>query len=147
MAKAKAPLANEGIKFPEVRLINAAGENLNVVPIERARALAAEAGMDLVVTALHATPPVCRIMRMAAVMEKLKKAASAQRASQKHSQPKEMRYTARITGTAWRAVRERGRGDEEGGGAGERTLVLRQRNVRTTVAQQARTPFARALRA
>ncbi len=53
-------LINEEIKATEVRLNGIAGEPLGVMPIEDARAYAYNNGVDLVLIAPNATPPVCR---------------------------------------------------------------------------------------
>ena len=53
---------NDRIRAREVRLIAEDGDQLGVVPIDTARQLADEAGLDLVEVAPQATPPVCRIM-------------------------------------------------------------------------------------
>jgi translation initiation factor IF-3 len=53
---------NMQIKGPEVRLISADGQQLGVMSLKEALALAAEASLDLVEVAPMANPPVCRIM-------------------------------------------------------------------------------------
>jgi translation initiation factor IF-3 len=50
------------IKVPEVRLIDPEGNQLGVMTLNDALALAQEAGLDLVEVAPEAEPPVCRIM-------------------------------------------------------------------------------------
>ena len=51
---------NEEIKVPEVRLIGSNNEQLGVMSIEQARAYADDNGVDLVLIAPTANPPVCR---------------------------------------------------------------------------------------
>jgi translation initiation factor IF-3 len=53
---------NEQIRVPEVRLIGADGQQVGVMPVKEALALAVEAHLDLVEVAPQANPPVCRIM-------------------------------------------------------------------------------------
>ena len=53
---------NEEIRDKEVRLINDDGEQLGIVPIQKAQEAAVEKGMDLVKIAPQAKPPVCKIM-------------------------------------------------------------------------------------
>ena len=53
---------NWGIRAPEVRVINADGTQVGVVPLKEAVRLAEDQGLDLVEVAPNATPPVCRIM-------------------------------------------------------------------------------------
>jgi translation initiation factor IF-3 len=53
---------NRQIRAREVRLIDGAGEQVGIVPIERARVIAQEANLDLVEVSPNAKPPVCRVM-------------------------------------------------------------------------------------
>jgi translation initiation factor IF-3 len=54
---------NDQIRIPTVRLFDdTTGEQLGIVPIERARELAAQREVDLVEVAPLAQPPVCRLM-------------------------------------------------------------------------------------
>jgi translation initiation factor IF-3 len=53
---------NDRIRAREVRLISETGEQLGVVPLPEALAVARERELDLVEVAPNASPPVCRIM-------------------------------------------------------------------------------------
>ncbi|MFP3899020.1 MAG: translation initiation factor IF-3 [Dehalococcoidia bacterium] len=53
---------NRRIRAREVRLIGEGGEQLGVVPLQKALQIAYESGLDLVQVASTATPPVCRIL-------------------------------------------------------------------------------------
>ena len=53
---------NNSIRVPQVRLIDASGENVGVVSTEEASRIAREADLDLVEIAPNADPPVCRVM-------------------------------------------------------------------------------------
>ncbi|MHB1420589.1 MAG: translation initiation factor IF-3 [Bacillota bacterium] len=53
---------NEEIRVRDVRLINADGEQLGIIPIRDALRIALEKSLDLVEVAPTAKPPVCRIM-------------------------------------------------------------------------------------
>lgn len=53
---------NEQIRSREVRLIDANGEQLGVVPINEALRIADERALDLVEVAPNVTPPVCKIL-------------------------------------------------------------------------------------
>lgn len=55
-------ILNEKIHARTVRLIGEDSEQLGIQPIEEARRLADEAGMDLVLVSPNAEPPVARIM-------------------------------------------------------------------------------------
>ena len=55
-------MINEQIRDKEVRVIGEDGEQLGIMPVKDAQALADEAGVDLVKIAPNAKPPVCRIV-------------------------------------------------------------------------------------
>ena len=48
--------------MPQVRLIGSEGEQIGIVPVNDAKNMAYDKGLDLVLIAPQATPPVCRIM-------------------------------------------------------------------------------------
>ena len=50
------------IRVPQVRLIDADGKQLGIVPIEEAQRIALEQDLDLVEVAPQASPPVCKVM-------------------------------------------------------------------------------------
>lgn len=53
---------NDGIRAGEVRLVSSEGEQLGIVPREKALKMAEDLDMDLVLIAPGANPPVCKIM-------------------------------------------------------------------------------------
>lgn len=53
---------NDRIRAPQVRLIGAQGEQLGIVPLQKAQGMADQYELDLVEVAPGATPPVCRIL-------------------------------------------------------------------------------------
>jgi translation initiation factor IF-3 len=53
---------NDKIRAQEVRLIDAHGTMIGIVPIEEARMEARRAGLDLIEVSSNAVPPVCRIL-------------------------------------------------------------------------------------
>ena len=55
-------MLNEAIVAKEVRLIGPDGETLGIMSSQKALELAYDRGMDLVMMAAQATPPVCKIM-------------------------------------------------------------------------------------
>ncbi|NIP78441.1 MAG: translation initiation factor IF-3, partial [Gemmatimonadetes bacterium] len=61
MARTKTRV-NDDIRISPIRLIDADGEQVGIVPLDEAREKAAEAGLDLVEVAPRARPPVVRIM-------------------------------------------------------------------------------------
>lgn len=53
---------NEQIRVSQVRVIDADGVQLGIIPTEQALGVARESGLDLVEVAPKEKPPVCRIM-------------------------------------------------------------------------------------
>ena len=53
---------NEEIRDKEVRLIDADGAQLGVMPVQNAMRVAINRGLDLVKIAPQAVPPVCKVM-------------------------------------------------------------------------------------
>ena len=58
----KEQLINDQITAKEVRLIGTDGEQLGVMPIEKARQIADNEGLDLVLMSGNSNPAVCKIM-------------------------------------------------------------------------------------
>jgi translation initiation factor IF-3 len=54
-------LANREIRSKEVRLINADGNNIGIVPIFRAMSIAQDQELDLILINPQAHPPVCKV--------------------------------------------------------------------------------------
>jgi translation initiation factor IF-3 len=53
---------NREIRAPRVRVISHTGEQLGVLPVHEALAIAVEAGLDLVEISATSNPPVCKII-------------------------------------------------------------------------------------
>ncbi|HHJ38307.1 MAG: translation initiation factor IF-3 [Methylothermaceae bacteria B42] len=83
---------NDEIRAPKVRLIDAEGEQLGVVPIAEALRIAEEAGLDLVEIAPQADPPVCRIMDYGKFRFEISKKQQAAKKKQKQIQVKEIKF-------------------------------------------------------
>ena len=90
-AISKESLINEEIRAKEVRLIDAEGTQVGIVPIQEALARAAEANMDLVNISPNAAPPVCRIMDYGKYRYEQQKKEKEARKKQKTMEVKEMR--------------------------------------------------------
>ncbi len=60
--KTQQPRVNDRIRAPRVRVVNAKGEQLGILPTREALAKAKEIGLDLVEIAPNADPPVCRVV-------------------------------------------------------------------------------------
>lgn len=68
----------------EVRLIDASGNNVGVVPIKKALEMARDAELDLVEVSPNANPPVCRVMDFGKfIYERAKKDREAKKAQTK----------------------------------------------------------------
>ena len=82
---------NHLIRVPQVRLIDAEGEQAGGVTADRAREMAREAGLDLVEISPTADPPVCRIMDYGKFKYEQKKKANESKKRQHTFQVKEVR--------------------------------------------------------
>ena len=60
--KSKQNRVNDQIRITPIRVIDAEGNQLGIIPTKDALTKAQEAGLDLVEVAPDAKPPVCRIM-------------------------------------------------------------------------------------
>ncbi|MDX2462917.1 MAG: translation initiation factor IF-3 [Porticoccus sp.] len=89
---AKRSRMNEEIDVPEVRLIDAEGEQAGIVSLADALSAAQAATLDLVEISPDAEPPVCKIMDYGKKLFEVKKQQAAQRKKQKQTQVKEMKF-------------------------------------------------------
>ena len=85
---------NRQIRVPQVRLIDAANNQVGVVSTDEARRIADEAGLDLVEVQPNAEPPVCRVMDFGKFKYAQKKKERGQ--SKTHSTLKELRVRPAI---------------------------------------------------
>ena len=92
MKRAERSPLNEEIMSTSVRLVGAAGEQRGVVSREDALAEAKASGLDLVLVAAEAEPPVCKVMDYGKHLFELKKTRAAQRKKQKQIQVKEIKF-------------------------------------------------------
>ncbi len=87
---------NRQIRVPEVRLIDAADEQIGVVNTDDARRMADEAGLDLVEVQPNAVPPVCRVMDYGKFKYAQKKKERGSSKAKAHSTLKELRVRPAI---------------------------------------------------
>lgn len=87
---------NEDIRAREVRVVNADGEQLGIMPLREALQLAAEQDLDLVEVAPLAKPPVCRIMNYGKYRYEQSRREREARKKQKIIEIKEIRMTPKI---------------------------------------------------
>ncbi len=83
---------NEDITAPNVRLIGADGGQVGVVTRSEALDEARRSGLDLVLIAPEAEPPVVKVMDYGKHLFEVKKTKAAQRKKQKQIQVKEMKF-------------------------------------------------------
>jgi translation initiation factor IF-3 len=86
---------NESIRSREIRVIAEDGEQLGIMPTDRALALAQEKELDLVEVAPTANPPVCRIMNYGKFQYQKSKRAHEARKHQKQAEIKEVKFRPR----------------------------------------------------
>ncbi|MEE2782594.1 MAG: translation initiation factor IF-3 [Pseudomonadota bacterium] len=90
--RAERSLLNEEIRSLNVRLVGADGGQRGIVSRDDALAEAQASGLDLVLVAPDAEPPVCKVMDYGKHLFELKKARAAQRKKQKQIQVKEIKF-------------------------------------------------------
>ena len=83
---------NEQITAPEVRLIDADGEQAGIVAVAQALQMADEAGLDLVEIAPLAQPPVCKVMDYGKFKYAESKRQHEAKLKQKQIQIKEIKF-------------------------------------------------------
>lgn len=86
----KGMTVNDQIRFPKVRLIDSDGEMVGVVPIEKARQIAEERMLDLVLISPSPDNPVCKIMDYGKYMFEQAKREREARKNQKVTEVKEV---------------------------------------------------------
>ncbi|MCF6217980.1 MAG: translation initiation factor IF-3 [Gammaproteobacteria bacterium] len=92
MAAEKKARINEDITAREVRLIDAEGEQVGVVPLNEAKSRAEEVSLDLVEISGNSNPPVCRIMDYGKFVFETNKKKQAAKKKQKQTQVKEVKF-------------------------------------------------------
>jgi translation initiation factor IF-3 len=83
---------NHQITLPEVRLIDAQGEQVGIVSTREALRAAEESGLDLVEISPTAKPPVCRIMDYGKYLFEVSKKQAEAKKKQKQIQVKELKF-------------------------------------------------------
>jgi translation initiation factor IF-3 len=83
---------NDQIRISPIRLIDADGEQLGIVPLDEAREKAAAANLDLVEVAPGARPPVVRLMDWGKYQYEQQKRAKEARKNQQTIEVKELKF-------------------------------------------------------
>ncbi len=87
----KKALINDQITVSPLRLVGPEGEQIGIVPLKEALAVAEGAGQDLVLIA-DSDPPVCKVMDYGKHIFEAKKQKNLQKKKQKRTQVKEMKF-------------------------------------------------------
>jgi len=90
------PRINEDIRVREVQLIDQHGTNHGPTDIQKAIALAQEAGLDLVEIAPNSVPPVCKLLDYGKYKYQAQKKAAEARKKQKVVEIKEIKVRPMI---------------------------------------------------
>ena len=87
---------NERIRVREVRLVGEDGNQIGVIPIEKALEYARERDLDLVEVAAEASPPVCRVLDYSKYKYEQEQKAKAARKHQKQVNVREIKLRPKI---------------------------------------------------
>lgn len=90
MKDQKEARTNNEINAETVRVVNAEGKQLGIMPIDEALKNARNQGLDLVEIAPQANPPVCKIIDWGKELYRIKKQEHAAKAKQHNVQVKEI---------------------------------------------------------
>ncbi|WP_081601270.1 MULTISPECIES: translation initiation factor IF-3 [unclassified Thioalkalivibrio] len=130
MSAAKTVRLNDQITCPQIRLIDAEGENRGVCSTAEALEMAQESGLDLVEISPNAEPPVARIMDYGKFkFEQAKKAQEAKK-KQKQIQIKEVKFRPGTDEGDYNVKIRNLRRFIEGGDKGKVTIRFRGREMR-----------------
>ncbi|MBK8639324.1 MAG: translation initiation factor IF-3 [Chromatiaceae bacterium] len=92
IAAPKRNRVNKEINVPEVRLIDAEGQQVGILRTREALERAAEEGLDLVEIVPNVEPPVCRLMDFGRFLFDQKKKRAEARKNQKQVEIKEIKF-------------------------------------------------------
>ena len=82
-SKPQGPKANERIRAIDVQVIGSGGNNLGVLPLNKAIEAAKNEGLDLIEISPNANPPVCKIMDIGKYKYDLQKKANIAKKNKK----------------------------------------------------------------
>ena len=134
---------NEEIRDKEVRLISNDGEQLGIVPIQKAQNIAVEKGMDLVKIAPQAKPPVCKIMDYGKFRFEQAKREKEARKNQHVIEVKEIRMSPGIGENDFNTKLKNGQKFLQGGDRLKVTIRFRGREMaHTNIGEQLLRDFA-----
>ncbi len=120
---------NEQIRISPVRLIDDEGNQLGILPVDEARNMATQAGLDLVEVSPNADPPVCRIMDYGKYRYEITKRAKMARKKRHIVQIKEIKMRPEISEHDFDFKIKHAREFLERGDKVKFTLVFRGREI------------------
>jgi len=85
------PRVNQQIAADPVRVVNADGEMVGVIPLKQGLEIAFQAGLDLVEVSPNASPPVCKVLDYGKYKYETQKKANEARKKQKVIDVKEIK--------------------------------------------------------
>ena len=90
-SKPQGPKSNQQIRAIDVQVIGSDGNNLGILPLNKAIEKAKEEGLDLIEISPNANPPVCKIMDMGKYKYDLQKKANIAKKKKKEKDIKEIK--------------------------------------------------------
>lgn len=96
MSKSETVLLNEEIRFPEVRCLGDEGAQYGVISSSEALKIAQDLGLDLVLIAPDAKPPVCKVMDYGKFRYQQEKKQKEAKKKQKQIEIKEIKLSVKI---------------------------------------------------
>ncbi|MBL4647545.1 MAG: translation initiation factor IF-3 [Gammaproteobacteria bacterium] len=120
---------NLEIQLPEVRLIDADGQQAGIVSIREAQQVASQAELDLVEISPTAKPPVCKIMDYKKFVYEQRKQQAAAKKKQKKVQVKEIKFRPVTEDGDYRVKVERSKKFLDNGDRVKITLRFRGREM------------------
>ncbi|WP_299548804.1 translation initiation factor IF-3 [uncultured Helicobacter sp.] len=96
MSKNDNVILNEDIDFPQVRCIGDDGEQYGVISSDEALSIADSKGLDLVLIAPDAKPPVCKVMDYGKFRYQQEKKQKEAKKKQKQIEIKEIKLSVKI---------------------------------------------------
>jgi translation initiation factor IF-3 len=121
---------NERIRLSPVRLIDDSGEQIGVIPVDEALALAREKGLDLVEVAANSRPIVCKIMDYGRFRYEQEKKAREAKKQQHQVDLKEVKFRPNINIHDFETKVRRARKFLEQGKHVKVTIMFRMREMR-----------------
>jgi len=126
------PTINERIRFPEIRVIDANGDQLGIMTPADALEIAEEREVDLVLISDKADPPVCRIMDYGKYKFEQEKKAREARKKQHTSDVKEVKMRYKIGDHDYNVRRNQAERFLKSGDKVKATVMFRGREIQHT---------------